>query len=242
MKVLALNVKVLSLFALLSVAAFSKAGLLSTVPGKYDPSTLGSFAEGRGRVATNSWRQSLFGSDGPAAGSPNQLTGSNWTSKSFTLSYTAATKTFSWTMPGTGFGTITRSLDVIDAGEEFVGFRFDVKSTKDAGKNANFVGLSGLTYTAGGVASNLTDVSSSGGNTVGSGYFFDKKVGDFTITGLATFTKAATNASGTNDDRDTFSFRALSAAPKAAPVPEPGTMLVLGLGAVAALKRRRSAK
>jgi hypothetical protein len=230
--------KVLTILAAAVTATVSNAQLLTTLPAKYDAATLGAFAEARGRVATNSWKQSLFGTDGPVTGGAYQKNGSNWTSNSFTLKYTASTKTFDWTMTGTGFATISRSISVADLGESFVGFRFDVKATKDAGKNSNFLGLSNLKYTAGGVDTALSDTSSSVGNTVGNPYFFKNAVGDFSISGLATFTKAATNASGTNDDRDTFSFRALSAGEKPAPVPEPATMLVLGLGALGAIRRR----
>lgn len=219
------------------VVSAAQAQLLSAPAANVDATTLTNFAEARGRVASNSWKQGLFASDNPSASNTNNSV-SAWTSsvsKQFTLSYDANTSTFSWKV-GNG-STLTRTIDP-GAGKDFVGFRFDAKSTAQAGKNNNTISLSGLSYQDT-VSQSLSGVSASGANTVGQSYYFaNGKAKSFTITGIATYTAAASNPAGINDDRLTFSFRAFSAK-TTAPVPEPASMLVLSAGALAMLRRRK---
>jgi hypothetical protein len=229
----------LFIFALVSVAAISaaQAQLLSAPASNVDSSTLTNFAEARGRVASNSWREGLFASDNPSSSNTSNSV-SAWTSnvsKQFTLSYDSTTSTFSWSV-GNG-ATLTRTIDP-GTGKDFVGFRFDAKSTAQAGKNNNTISLSNLSYQSN-TSQSLSGVSASGANTVGQSYYFaNGKAKSFTITGLATYTAAASSPAGINDDRLTFSFRAFSAK-TTAPVPEPASMLALSAGVLALIRRRK---
>lgn len=216
------------------------AGIVNTIPSGVDVSTLESFSEARGRVASNSWRQGLFAGDNPNSSNTSN-TVSSWTSgvgRTFTMTYTAATNTFTWKV---GNGTTMSRVITAPVGKEFVGLRFDVKSVTQAGRNPNVLDLTNISYTDASGTTALANASSSGGNVVGPNYYFTDINTDFTLTGTATWTRPA-NAAGFTDDRVTFSVRGLAAEYEApAPVPEPATMAVLGIGALA-LMRRRSIK
>jgi hypothetical protein len=227
----------ISLFA---IASASFAGIVNTPLTGTDLTTVGSFVEARGRVATNSWKQGLFGSTFDATKSTGNAYANTFTSgvkKSFTLSYTAATKTFSYQL---GSGPTQSYVYAPGVGKDFVGFRVDVKSSAQGGKNSNSMKIDDMVYTDFSGATNIAAAESNGGNVVGPAYYFSKLGKDFTLTGTALYTKPV-NAASANDDRVTFSIRGLDAEVAPQPVPEPATMAVLGLGLAAFYRRKKSA-
>ncbi len=227
----------ISLFA---IASASFAGIVNTPLTGTDLTTVGSFVEARGRIATNSWKQGLFSSTFDASKSTGNAYANAFTSsvkKSFTLSYTAATQTFSYKL---GSGPTQSYVYAPGVGKDFVGFRVDVKSSAQSGKNSNSMKIDDMVYTDFSGATNIAAAESNGGNVVGPAYYFSQLGKDFTLTGTALYTKPA-NAASANDDRVTFSIRGLDAEVTAQPVPEPATMAVLGLGLAAFYRRKKSA-
>jgi hypothetical protein len=225
----------------LNVVSLASAGLVNTLPSNVDADSLGSFMEARGRVGSNSWRQGLFGTTFDPANTNNTVSAwSSGVSKSWSLSYNATNKTFTWKV---GNGTeITRSFEG-DPLKDFVGLRIDVKSSAQTGRNTNTFAVSNVTYQDADGTFGMGNVSSNNGNVLGQPMYFTNGVAkSFTLSGLAMLTMAGSPAAALNDDRVTFSIRGLEAnVSPVAPVPEPGTMAVLGIGLLGLWRRRKAA-
>ncbi len=223
---------------LFTVASASFAGIVNTPLTGTPLSTVGSFVEARGRVGSNSWKQGLLSNTFDATKTAGNAYSNVWTSgvkKSFTLSYTAATQTFSYQL---GSGPTQSYVYAPGVGKDFVGFRVDVKSSAQSGKNSNSMKIDDMVYTDFSGATNIAAAESNGGNVVGPAYYFSQLGKDFTLTGTALYTKPA-NAASANDDRVTFSIRGLDAETPVQPVSEPANAAMVGLGLFAICRRKR---
>lgn len=209
-------------------------------PGAFVPTTVTSVVTARGRIdrlSAGSWKSGILkGStllaNGGVQNNPNPWLALNGVDTPFQFLYNATTGQSSFNILGRN--PVANQLP--PQGMGLYGFSVFNRVQTASGSLANSLALSGLTVSVnGGPAQSISNMMvSANEQKTRKFYFSDAGATHFVISGFVKYTSPQTW--GSSQEGTSFNITPLAASP----VPEPGTMVALGLGALALLRRRKA--